>query len=237
MSQHHDFAVDGMGARKDSITETRQRIADIGRLMYERFITDTAGGNISARAGDVVCITPRFSGSRLHWHLRPEQVLVIDTHGNKLDGEGEISREARVHLRLFEEFPDGGAVIHAHPKNVMVFAMSGRPILPVLEGTLKFGTIKVCSFAPAHSPKLAESIVAELRGQEAAVRKQAAAVIAPWHGLFVLGKDLEAAFDAVERIDVAAYCILMSRLLPGTPVDIEALSRTLVDTFANYSKS
>ena len=29
------------------------------------------------------------------------------------------------------------------------------------------------------------------------IRKQAAGVIARWHGLFVLGKDLDAAFDAV----------------------------------------
>jgi ribulose-5-phosphate 4-epimerase/fuculose-1-phosphate aldolase len=42
--------------------------------------------------------------------------------------------------------------------------------------------------------------------------------------LFVIGKDLDAAFDSVERIDTNAYCILMSRLLPGmadrTPEEI-----------------
>jgi hypothetical protein len=34
---------------------------------------------------------------------------------------------------------------------------------------------------------------------------------------------LEAAFDAAERIEVNAQCILMSRLLPGEPVDPEAI--------------
>ena len=214
----------------ESIPETRARIAELGRLMYERHLTDAAGGNISARVGDVICVTPRYAGSKHQWRLRPEQVIVADLHGQKLEGEGEISREAKVHFKLLSEFPAGQAVVHGHPRHVMVFAMAARPIVPVLENTLKFGVIKVCRFAPAHSAELPEYIAAEMRGQEAAIRKQAAAVIAPWHGLFVLGKDLESAYDAAERIDVNAHCILMSRLLPGPPVDPQAIYAQLTRT-------
>lgn len=42
----------------DLIHATRARIAELGRLMYERYLTDASGGNISARVGDLVCITP-----------------------------------------------------------------------------------------------------------------------------------------------------------------------------------
>ena len=211
----------------DSIAEMRARIADIGRLMYERHLTDAAGGNISARVNDVVCVTPRYAGSKHQWRLRPEQVIVASLDGAKLDGDGEISREAKVHFRLLSSFPDGKAVVHGHPRHVMVFAMAARPIVPVLENMLKFGVVKVCRFAPAHSTELPEYIAAEMQGQEAAIRKQAAAVLAPWHGLFVLGKDLESAYDAAERIDVNAHCILMSRLLPGEPVDADAIHAQL----------
>jgi L-fuculose-phosphate aldolase len=207
----------------DSIDAVRARIAELGRLMYERYLTDASGGNISAKVGDVICITPRYAGSKHQWRLRPEQVIVADLDGQKVMGEGEISRESKVHFRLLRDFPDGQAVVHGHPRHVMAFAVAGRPITPVLENTLKFGVIRVCRFAPAHSDALAENIATELRGQEATIRKQAAAVIAPWHGLFVVGRDLEAAFDAAERIEVNAQCILMSRLLPGEPVDPEAI--------------
>jgi ribulose-5-phosphate 4-epimerase/fuculose-1-phosphate aldolase len=88
--------------------------------------------------------------------------------------------------------------------SLLVFAAAGQPIAPVLESSLKFGLIKVARFAPAHSKDLADHIAAEMKGQEASIRKQAAAVIAPWHGLFTLGKDLDAAFDAVERVEVNA---------------------------------
>jgi L-fuculose-phosphate aldolase len=199
----------------DIVQETRQHIAEIGQLLFDRHLADAAGGNISARAGDLLCITPRYSGSKHKWHLLPHEVLVVDSEGKKIEGNEEISREAKVHLKLMKSFPEGTAIIHAHPRNVMVFATIKQPIYPIMEGTLKFGVVKVSKYAPAHSTKLADFISMEFSGQTEMIRKQAAAVIAPWHGLFVIGKDLDAAFDAVERIDTNAYCILMSRLFPG----------------------
>jgi L-fuculose-phosphate aldolase len=197
------------------IEQTRARIAQFGALLFARRLTDAAGGNISVRVGDRVCITSRYSGSRYQWNVRPEQVLVTDLAGVKLAGDGEISREAKVHYRLLTDFPDGMAVIHAHSHHTLVFCAAAQPIPPVLECTLKFGTIEVVPYAPAHSDQLAGNIASALKGQEARIRKQAAAVIAPWHGLFVLGKDLDAAFDAVERIDTNAHCILAGRALAG----------------------
>jgi len=214
----------------DIIYETRQRVAETGRLLFERHLTDAAGGNVSARAGEVICMSPRYSGSFYHWHLKPEDVLLVDLQGNKLEGKGDISREADVHFRLLRDFPDGGSVIHAHPRNVMVFAMAKQPIHPVLEGTAKFGVVKVARYAPSHTPELADFIAAEFKGQESAILKQGAAVIAPWHGLVVMGKTLDAAFDSVERIDTQAYCLLMGRFLPG----MENRSHAEISAQLNY---
>lgn len=221
----------------DSIENMRTRIAELGRLMFDRLLTDTAGGNISARVGDLVCITSRQCGSKYQWHIRPEQVLVTDLQGNKIDGDGEISREAKVHLRLLNDFPDGKAVIHCHPRHVMVFAMAAYPIPPVLEGTMKLGTIPVSRFAPAHGGKLAEQVVASFGGEEEKIRKYAAAVIAPYHGLFVLSKDLETAFDAAERIEVNAQCILeWSSALNQNHQSIEELSKGISDVISGFNE-
>lgn len=220
----------------DLISRTRNKIAETGRMVFERHLTDAAGGNISIRVGETVCITPRYSGSRRHWHLQPDQVLVSDLSGNKLEGDGEISREAKVHFRIYQEFPDATAVLHSHARNMMVFAASGQPIEPVLEATLKFDTIPVTRFAPAHSEKLADAIADGLRGKDEAIRKYATAVMAPWHGLFVVGKDIDAAFDLTERIDTNAYCILMSRLLPeGGPLDPEIMRMRLSEAIQSFN--
>ena len=220
----------------DLISQTRNKIAETGKLVFARHLTDAAGGNISVRVGDQVCITPRFSGSKRHWQLKPNQVLVSDLAGNKLAGDGDISREAKVHYRLYQTFPDATAVLHSHARNVMVFVASGQPIEPILEATLKFGTIPVVkNFAPAHSEKLADAIVDTVIGKDEAIRKYATAVMAPWHGLFVVGKDLDAAFDLTERIDTNAYCILMSRLLPeGGPMDPESIQTRLRDAIQSF---
>lgn len=198
----------------DTIAETRRFIAELGAIAYARFLTDTAGGNISVRIGDVILMTPRYAGSRYLWRLRPEQILVLDLQGHKLDGEGEISREYRVHCKLLNEFyPDGTAVFHGHARNVLVFCATGRSLPPVVYATEKFGVIEHVPDAPAHTQELADNIAAAMRLQIDRLRKQAAAVMAPKHGLFVLGRDLEAAFDAAERIEGNAYCVLMGQLL------------------------
>jgi L-fuculose-phosphate aldolase len=192
----------------------RAKVAMLGRMMFGRWLTDAAGGNISSRIGDKVCISPRYSGSRHQWQLDAENVLVADLDANILLGSGEISREAKVHFRLHREFGDvGTGVIHAHARNVLVFAAQARPIPPVLEATRKFGEIPVTAYAPAHSEHLAEYIANAIAPSRARISKQAAAALAPYHGLFCIGKDIDAAFDAVERIDTNAYCILMGALL------------------------
>ncbi len=198
---------------EDSVAAMREKIARFGAMLFDRFLTDAAGGNISARVGDLICITSRFSGQKYQWAIRPEQVLVVDADGNRLDGEGEISRESKVHLALYKQFPMASGVVHCHPRNVLPFCAAGVSIQPVLEATWKFGEIKVTPYAPAHSPALAGYVVDAIRGQEARITKHAAAVMARWHGLFVVGKDLDAAFDAVERIDTNARIIMLSRSL------------------------
>ncbi|HRA67110.1 MAG TPA: class II aldolase/adducin family protein, partial [Caldilinea sp.] len=138
--------------------------------------------------------------------------------GDELFQQPRFSREGKAHLAVYREFPDVGAVIHAHPFHVLPFCVAGRSIEPVLEATQKFGVTPVVPFAPAHSADLARHVVESLRGREANIRKQAAAVLLPKHGIIVAGLDLWAAIDAVERIDWNAWCILSQGMMPATPI-------------------
>ena len=202
-----------------AVQRMREKIARFGRMLYERHLTDAAGGNLSARVGDVLCMSPRYSGSKRQWQLQPEDILVVDMERNILDGEGQISRETNVHFKLYKEFSEhGSAVIHAHAKKLLVFAALGVPLPPVLEATRKFGETPVVAYAPAHSEQLALNVYEAIRGREAVIRKHAAAVLAPWHGVFLMGKDIDAAFDAVERLDTNAYCIMMGQMLGASPL-------------------
>jgi len=199
-----------------SLYEARELIAQVGKIMLKRNLTDLAGGNIGMRVEDKIVMSPSYAGTRKFWRLKPEDVLVLDLEGNLLEGEGKISREAPVHLKLLNSFyPGARAVIHAHPRNVMVFCAARQVIPPVLENTYKFGEIKLAEYARGgvQSRQLAENVYKTLCGQEKKMAAQAAAVMVPWHGLFAAGKDLYAVLDAVERIEVNARCILMGRVL------------------------
>ncbi|MBL8146827.1 MAG: class II aldolase/adducin family protein [Anaerolineae bacterium] len=197
-----------------AVRAMREKIARFGHALYQRQLTDAAGGNLSSRVGDFVVMSPRYAGSKRQWQLSIDDTLVCDIQGNILAGNGEISREAKVHFKLYREYGDyGTGVIHAHARNLLVFAALARPMPPVLEATRKFGVVPVVPFAPAHSAELAESVANAIGAQKEKIKKQAACVIAPYHGLFTMGKDIDAAFDAVERMDVNAYIILMGGLL------------------------
>ncbi len=56
-----------------TIREMRAFITEIGRLMFDRHLTDSAGGNLSVRMNDLILITPRMAGSVYRWCLDPEQ--------------------------------------------------------------------------------------------------------------------------------------------------------------------
>ncbi len=197
----------------------RELVARIGRILFDRHLTDAGGGNISLRVGELFCMSPTLAGQMRQWQLEADDVLVVDCRGEIVHGAGGLTRESAVHLGLHQHYRDVGiAVIHAHPRHLMVFACANRPMPPVMEATRKFGTTPVIDYAPAHSPKLGERIVATMRGREAMIAKHAAGTIAPWHGLFLMGKHLEAAMDAVERLDTNAFVMLMAGQIGASPL-------------------
>jgi L-fuculose-phosphate aldolase len=197
-----------------SVTSTLpERICDAGRLMFDRRLTDLAGGNISAREGDTVYMSPRFAGQRYHWNLIPENLVVGKWTDDEITLNPAFSREGWSHLFIYRNFPKVRAVIHAHPMNVMPFTASCRTIEPLLEGTQKFGLIGYCEAAPGHTKELGKKVVKAMQGKEELMRIQALPVLIPYHGIILAGEDFDKTLDALERVDQNAYCMITRRLL------------------------
>jgi L-fuculose-phosphate aldolase len=77
--------------------------------MFERRLTDMAGGNLSARAGETLYITPRYAGSRQHWQLTAAEILSGPVEGDGLQTP-TLLREGQAHLAIYRAFPEVGAV-------------------------------------------------------------------------------------------------------------------------------
>ncbi len=74
------------------IAKAKAHIAKIGQMLFQRRLTDAAGGNVSVRVDDVMCMSPSYSGSKRQWELEPDPVLVVGMDGKILEGDGEVSR-------------------------------------------------------------------------------------------------------------------------------------------------
>ncbi len=128
--------------------DLKDLVLEIAGLIWERRLSDTAGGNVSVRDGDAICITPRLMGYRLRWQITEKDLSIVTPDGKVLEGPDQITREGLMHLGLYREFPDAGAIIHAHPYWTTVFVARAQPIVPMLETTGKFGTIKLRPGSP-----------------------------------------------------------------------------------------
>ncbi len=196
------------------MADPRVHMVEIASLIYNRFLSNSAGGNISVREGERIYVSPRFMGSEYHYKITPEQISVLDAQHNVLEGPQDLSREVRMHLAIYDHFPEVGAVIHAHPRWLMVFAAAGRPMKPVLEFTTKFGVVECIPPSKAHTQELADNVLQVAQRRREQLQRYALGILLPGHGIAVLGHDLNNAYDTLERLEDNARCILLSRLLP-----------------------
>jgi L-fuculose-phosphate aldolase len=188
-------------------------IVEIGRRMAGRWSANAAGGNISLRAGNQIHISPRYADYKWGWHLKPEQIISGPINDDTLLANPAFSREGRAHLAIYRAFSEANAIIHAHPFHVMPFCAANKSMEPVIDAAMVFGSIEPVGYAPPNSQKLADNIVAGLRGKEQLIADFAAPVLMPKHGIIIAGKDLYAALETLIKIDMNAWCILAKKLL------------------------
>jgi L-fuculose-phosphate aldolase len=188
-------------------------VAYIGRLMFERRLTDISGGNVSTREGDSLYISPRYAGHRWHWQLEPGDIVSGPIWEDGLIHNPAFSREGLSHLAIYHAYPEVNGIIHAHPLHVLPFCAAEKPIYPVLVSADKYGVLNYHDPAPPESQAQADSIVRHLEGKRELMATDAAAVLMPRHGILIAGADLWAAVDALDLIDQNAWCILTGKLI------------------------
>lgn len=197
--------------------DPREHLARIARLVFARRLTDASGGNISLRDGERVYMSPSRAGSKQQWQIEGGDVVGLDFEGNVIEGPDRRTREWQFHLAIYKTLSRAGGIIHAQAGHFMAFVAAGRPMPPVLEHTRKFGTVGVTPPAPAHSAELARIVVETFRPMAEALEKHALATIVPQHGIIVVGRDLDDAFDTLDRLETNAQAILLGKLLGNAP--------------------
>ena len=90
-------------------------------------LVDLTFGNVSVidRAAGVFAIKP--SGVAYE-ELAPDDMVVLDLERNVVEGTLRFSSDTPTHQRLFQAFPEIGAVIHTHSRHATSFAQAARAI-------------------------------------------------------------------------------------------------------------
>ncbi|HEX7125185.1 MAG TPA: class II aldolase/adducin family protein [Thermodesulfobacteriota bacterium] len=177
------------------LTEARARVAETANRIYERGLTCAAGGNISARAGDRVVITPAGRSLRM---VDRRDLSVIDLEGRHLDGPPPSS-ERLLHLAVYRRRPDVAFVVHAHaPYAIAVSCLPPRDdgaAMPAYTGgyAIMIGRLPLVPHYIPSTPGLAEAAADALAETDAALLAN--------HGTVAVGRDPEGPFQLTELIE------------------------------------
>jgi len=195
--------------------DTRRQMKKIAKAMWDRKLTNAAGGNFAVRVDDNrILISPSMMSEFGMCDLCEEEFLLIDYDGNVLEGTGKLSRETEMHILLLSKFQYIKCTIHAHPQFCMVFASQSKPIKTVTEATIKRGEyFGVIEPAKAYSKELAMSVFKYFDDRRNLAEKIGIGCIMPMHGVVVSGDCLMSAFSCLERMETDAICNIFKNFI------------------------
>src|SRR4051794_33157760 len=195
----------------------RRQVADVARRLADAGLVHGTNGNVSARGGEHVAITP--TGAVLG-EVTPEQVCVVDLAGAVVAGELAPTSEADMHLGVYARF-GAGAVVHTHAPVATALSCVLTDELPCVhyEMLLLGGTVRIAPYATFGTPELAASALEALDGRTAALLAN--------HGTIAYGGDLEAALRATELLEWACEVYWRAASV-GTPRVLDEAARQAV---------
>jgi 3-dehydro-4-phosphotetronate decarboxylase len=208
------------------VTESRMRdeIVEFGHSVFDRGLTAGSSGNISARLEDGWLLTPT---NACLGRLDPARISKLAWDGHLISGDPP-SKEAPLHLAMYQERGAAGAVVHFHSTySAAVSCMRNLPAescLPPLTAyfVMKIGRLPLVPYHRPGDPRLGAAI--------RALAARYGAVLLANHGPVVSAASLEAAVYAIEELEETAKLFLLLKGQEVRPLD-EAQIRELVEVF------
>jgi L-fuculose-phosphate aldolase len=197
--------------------QLKQEIVRICRLLHARGLIAATDGNVSARIGDRLLLTPSGVNKGV---MAEGEVITVDLAGKVIAGWGSPTSEIQMHLAAYARRPDIKAVVHAHPPLATACSLSGisllTPMLP--EVVLTLGGIPTVPYATPTTREVPEALEEWLASYDALILMR--------HGAVTLGRDLMEAYNRMEKLEHTAHILLMAHLAgQATPMSPEELQK------------
>ncbi|WP_018864306.1 L-fuculose-phosphate aldolase [Thioalkalivibrio sp. ARh3] len=205
----------------------RQAIIDTALETNRRGLNQGTSGNVSARLGDGMLITP--SGVPYE-ALRPEDLVVVDAQGHWSDHQ-KPSSEWHFHRAILQARPELNAVVHVHSTYASVVAIQGRdiPALHYMVAAAGGNSIRCAPYATFGTEQLSRYAVDALRDRLACLLAN--------HGMLATGPDLARALWLTEEVELLAQQYVLSLQIGGPQLLNDEEMERVLEKFRDYGPS
>ena len=193
------------------LEELKQKVYEANMQLPAHGLVVFTWGNVSGIDREKGLFVIKPSGVAYD-RMKPEDMVVMDLKGNKVEGDLNPSSDTPTHMHLYNSFPNIGGVVHTHSRWATIWAQAGRgiPAYGTTHGDYFYGTI------PCTRAMTPEEIASEYELNTGVVIAETfknlepdhiPAVLVKSHGPFTWGKDC---FEAVHNAVVLEELAMMA---------------------------
>ena len=187
------------------LADEREAVAAASRHLAQKGLVIGTAGNISARKGDLVAVTP--TGADLS-AVTAEMVTVIDLEGEVVDGDLAPTSEVPLHTGIYAA-TNALAITHAHAMASTALSCCFDELPPLHYSCLGLGGApRTAAYATFGSEELARNVLGALEGRNAAMMQN--------HGSVAYGSRMAEAVERLELLEWLAELYWRSSSM-GTP--------------------
>lgn len=109
------------------LKKLKKQVYDANMLLPKYGLVTFTWGNVSAIDREKGLFVIKPSGVEYD-ALTPDDMVVMDLDGNKVEGDYNPSSDTATHLEIYKAFPNVGGVVHTHSSYATSWAQAGRDI-------------------------------------------------------------------------------------------------------------
>ena len=204
------------------LEELKREVLEANLLLPKHNLVTFTWGNVSGIDREKGLFVIKPSGVEYD-ELKPEDMVVMDLEGNKVEGKLNPSSDTKTHLVLYNAFPEIGGIVHTHSPHAVAWAQAGRaiPAYGTTHADYFYGPIPCARHLTQEEleedyEKNTGSVIVETFRAQKLDPKAIPAVICHSHGPFTWGKDAaQAVYHAVVLEEVAKMAILTRQVDPS----------------------
>ena len=203
------------------LEELKKKVYEANMLLPKHGLVTFTWGNVSEidRESGLFVIKP--SGVEYD-QLTPDDMVVMDLDGNKVEGKYKPSSDTATHLEIYKAFAEVGGVVHTHSSYATSWAQAGRsiPCYGTTHADYIYGEVpcvrclteqEIDEAYETNTGRLIVSKFIEANKDPMAVP----AVLCKNHGPFAWGKDaMDAVHNAVVLEEVAKMAYRTEQICP-----------------------